>query len=110
MGTEGNGEAAKLGEMVGDDRGGDLVHGQAAVLLGYVDGHQAEIAGFFQQGAGDVEMLGFNLFGFGKHLVANKIRGGARDLALLFAEVFRGHDLVRRALLNEEASAANDSL
>src|ERR1700733_3036166 len=110
MGAEGNGEAAELGEMVGDDGGGDLVHGQASVLLWYVDGHQAEITGFFQQGAGNVEMLGLNRFGFGKHLVANKVRGGARDLALLFGEVFRGHDLVRRAFLDEEASAANDSL
>ena len=107
MGAEGDGEAGEFGEMIGDNRGGDLVHGQAAVGLGNVDRHEAEVSGFFQEGAGHFEMLGLNFVGRGKDFVADKLGGGARDLTLLFAEVFRGHDVFRGALLDEEAATGN---
>ena len=44
MRAEGDGEAAQLRQMIGDDGGGDLVHGQAAVSLRDIDRHEAKIA------------------------------------------------------------------
>ena len=81
--------------MVGDDGRGDFVHGETAVGLRDIDRHEAQISRFFQQGAGYVEMLGFDLLGRRQDFVANKVGGGAGDLPLLIGEVFRGHDFVR---------------
>ena len=47
VGAEGHGEAAQLGEIIGNNGGGDLVHGEAAIGLRNVDRHEAEVAGFF---------------------------------------------------------------
>ena len=58
---EGDGEAGLLGDVLGDDGGGDLVHLEAAVLLGDVDGGEAEVCGFFEQAARDGEVLGLDL-------------------------------------------------
>ena len=62
---------------------------EAAIRLGDVDGHQAEVAGLLQQGPGDVEILGLDLLRRGQHLVAGEFSGGLGDLPLLFGEVFR---------------------
>ncbi len=39
------GEAALLGDVLGDDGGGDLVQLEAAVLLGDVDGGETDLCG-----------------------------------------------------------------
>ena len=49
MRAEGDGEATQLREMIGNDGGGDLIHSEAAVRLRDIHGHQAQIAGLFQQ-------------------------------------------------------------
>ncbi len=60
VGGEGDGEAGQLADGFGDDGGGDLIHSEAAVGFGNIHGHEAEIAGLAQQGAGDGEVLGFD--------------------------------------------------
>ena len=45
-----DGEAALLGDVLGDDGGGHLVHLQAAVLLGDIDGGEAEVGGLLASG------------------------------------------------------------
>jgi hypothetical protein len=52
-------------------------------------------------------LLGLDLLSVGKNLVAHKLGGGARNLTLLFAEVFRRHDVIGGALLDEEAATGN---
>ena len=62
---KGDGEAALLGDVVGDDGGGDLVHLEAAVLLGDIDRGEAEVGGLLDEAAGDGEVLGLDLVGAG---------------------------------------------
>ncbi len=57
VGGEGYGEAALLGDVVGDDGGGHLVHLEAAVLFGDVDGGEAEVGGLLDEAAGDAKSL-----------------------------------------------------
>ncbi len=73
MRAEGDGEAGEHRHAVGDDRGGDLVHGEAAVVFGDIDRHQAEVAGLFQQAAGHVEVLGFDLVGGGQDFIRGEL-------------------------------------
>ncbi len=108
MGGEGYGEAALLGDVVGDDGGGHLVHLEAAVLFGDVDGGEAEVGGLLDEAAGDGEVLGLDLVGGGDDLVEGEVGGGLGDLAVLLGEVL-GEEAVRgRGVGDEEAAAWND--
>ena len=106
---EGDGEAALLGDVVGDDGGGHLVHLEAAVLLGDVDGGEAEVGGLLDEAAGDGEVLGLDLVGRGDDLVGGEVGGGLGDLALLFGEVF-GEEAVGGGGVGDEEAAAGDDL
>ena len=92
-------EAAQLGEMVGHDRRRDLIHGQAAVFLRDVDGHQAEISSFLEQGAGDVEVLRLDLL---PPPGRTSLRTNSEAVRAIWrcssVKVFRGHDVVGQAL------------
>ena len=107
---EDDGEAALLGDVVGDDGGGDLVHLQAAVLLGNVDGGKAKLGGLLEEAASDGKVLGLDLIGDGNDLVGGKLGRGLGDLALLFGEVFREEAVLRRGVGDEEGAAGKNSL
>ena len=98
---------AELRETVGDDRRGDLVHGEAAVFFGDVDGHEAEFAGLAEESASDGEVLGFDVCGGRDDFVSGKLVGGVGDLALLVGEVFRSEDVCGAQVVKEEAASAD---
>ncbi len=79
--------------MVGDDRGRGLVHPQAAVLLGNIDGSEPQIRRLAQQSDQHPGLLGVDVLGGRENLVAGKLGYGCRHLPLFFVEVFRGEDL-----------------
>ena len=91
----GGGEAGVLGDVVGDDGGGDLVHFQAAVGFGDLDAAQAEFAGLLQQIARDGEILVLDLLGVGQDLVDGELFRRLRDELVLLGEIFGREDFVR---------------
>ncbi len=105
VGAEGHRETGELADGFGDERAGDLVHLQAAVLFGDVDGHEAEVAGFAEQGAGDGEVLGFDLGGRRQHFVGSEFHRGFGDLAVFVGEVLGRENILRVAFFDEEAAA-----
>ncbi len=103
----GGGEAGVLGDVVGDDGGGDLVHLQAAVGFGNLDAAQAQVAGLLQQIAGDGEVLVLDLLDVGKDLVDREFFRGLADELVLLGEIFGSEDFVRLALFEQKAAAGN---
>ena len=91
--------------MVGDDRGRGLVHPQAAVLLGNIDGSEAQIRRLTQQPEQHAGLLGVDVLGGRENLVAGKLGCGGCHLQLFFVEVFRGEDLGGRAGVDKKAAA-----
>ena len=87
----------------------DLVHLEAAVLLGDIDRGEAELGGLFQQAASDGEVLRLDLVGGGHDLVDGEVRGGLGDLLLLVGEVFR-EEAVGGGGVGDEEAAAGDVL
>ena len=110
MGGEGNREAALLGNVFGDDRGGYFVHLEAAVLLGNIDGGQAEARGFFEKTARHGEVFGFDLVGRRHDLVDGEVRCGLGDLLVLVGEVFGEEAIGGGGVGDEEAAAWNPFL
>lgn len=107
---EGNGEAALLGDIVGDDRGGHLVHLEAAVLLRDIDRGKSEFAGLADQAARDVELLGFDAVRQRHHFVGGEVGGGARNLAMLFGEIFGEEAVCGFGCSDKKAAAGYDSV
>ncbi len=69
--------------MVGDERGRNLVHAHAAVLLGNIDRGEAQFTGLAHQALQDARLLGFDGCRVRQNLFAGKLRGGRGNLALL---------------------------
>ena len=103
----GGGKPAVLGDMVGDDGGGDFVHFEPAIGFGNFDSAQAEVAGFFQQVARNREILVFDFIGLGKNLVVGKLFGGLPNHVLLLGKIFRGEDIGSLPFFEQEAAAGN---
>ena len=77
VGAECDRKAGELAHRLGDERGGHLVHLEAAIGLGDIDAHEAKVAGLAEKGAGDGEVLGFDFAGGGHDLVGGEVQGGA---------------------------------
>ena len=99
----GGGEAGVLRDVVGDDGGGDFVHLEAAVGFGDLDGAQPQVAGFFQQIAGDGEILVLDLLDVGKNFVDREFFRRLPDELVLLGEIFGRENFVRLARLRAES-------
>ncbi len=93
MGAPGGGKAGILGDVVGDDGGGDFVHFEAAVGLGNLDAAEAEVASLFQQIAGNRVILVLDLLGLGQNFVDGKFFGRLPDHLVLLGKIFRGEHI-----------------
>ena len=77
--AEGHGEGTLLGDAVGDDGRGHLVHLRAAVLFRNIDTRQSKLRGFVQQLAAEGEILVLDAVGVGHNLLAwRSLRRSAR--------------------------------
>ena len=107
VGAPGGGKPGVLGNVVGDDGGGDFVHFQAAVGFGNFNSAEAEVAGFLQQVARDREILVFDFIGLRQDFVVGKLFGGLPDHLLLFGKIFGSEDIGSLPLFEQKAAAGN---
>jgi hypothetical protein len=106
----GGGEASIFRDVVGDDRGGDFVHFEAAVGFGNLDGAQPEFAGFFQQVAGNREVLVLDLLGIRQNFVDGKFLRRLPDELVLLAEIFGRENVFGLPRFQQKAAAGNPGL
>jgi len=103
--SKGRGEARQHGDVVGNQRGGDLVHAHAAVFLRNVHGSKAQLGGLDQRSPQSPRRLGLDGLGGGENFVACKLGGGRGNLALLLVQLFRGKDFGRGARFQQKTAA-----
>ena len=96
---------ASIEIVVRDERGADLVHPHAAVLLRNVDRREPQSAALRSSASQHAGFLGFDAVRGGQNLLAGKLGRGGGNLPLLFVQVLRGEDLGGRAGLNKETAA-----
>ncbi len=101
----GGGEARVLGDVVGDDGGGDFVHFEAAVGFGNFDAAQSQVASLLQQIASDGEILVLHLLDVGQDFVDCEFLRGLPDQLMLLGEILRRENLVNLALFEQKAAA-----
>ena len=98
-------EAAQLAHRFGDQRRRSPCPSRGRRSFGDVDGHQAQLAGLAQQRRVTSKFLASISSAAGRtSLVVNSI-GGLGDLPVLLGEVLGREDILRLALLGEEAAA-----
>src|SRR5262249_41529672 len=102
--AETHAEAAGDSDVLSNQRGGDLVHVRAAVLLRDVHVGNADLAGFADQFAGDRKFLVLDLLYIGEDFVLREFIRGLSNLQMLFAQVLHGENLVSRVLFNQKTS------
>ncbi len=101
------GKAGVLGNVVGNHRGGDFVHLQAAVGFRNFGGTEAEFPGFLQQIASDGEVFVLDLFDVGKNLVDGKLLRRLANQLMLLGEIFRSEHFVGAALFKQKTAAGD---
>ncbi len=101
------GKTGVLGDVIGDDGGSDFVHLETAVGLGNLDAAEAEVAGLFQQIAGNRVILMLDLLGLGQNFVDGKFFGRLPDHLVLLGKIFRGEYIGSLPLFEQEAAAEN---
>src|SRR5215472_1303992 len=108
--SPGGGKAGVLGDVVGDDSGGNLVHFEAAVGLRNFRRAEAQLAGFLQQLAGDGEVLVLDFLDVGNDLIDGELFGGLRDQFVLIGKILGGEDFGGLAFFEQKAAAGNFSI
>ena len=103
--AKGRGKAGLYREVIADQRGTDLVHPQAAVLLGNVGRSESKFRGLAQQRLHDAGLFGLDRRRAGQNLFARKPGRGGRDLALLLVQIFGSENLFRRAGFEQKTAA-----
>ena len=107
MSAPGCGEAGVFCYVVGDHRGGDFVHLEAAVGFGNLDRAQAEVAGLLQQISRDGEILVLHLLDVGNDFVLRELFRSLADELMLLGEILGGEDFVGAARFKQETAAGN---
>ena len=107
MSAPGRREAGVLGDVIGDDRGGDFIHFQAAVRLRNLHARKPQLPSLLQQIARDLKFLVFDALDVGKNLVDRKLFGSLPDQRVLLAEIF-GSKYFRRLPLFQKERTASD--
>ena len=105
MRAERHRKTGQLADGFGNQRGGHLVHFQAAVGFGNIHRHQPKFAGLAQQTLGDHEVFGLDLGSRRHHLVLGEVDCGLGNLPVLLGEVFGCEYVLRIAFLGEETAA-----
>ena len=106
----GGGKAGIFRDVVGNDGGGDFVHFEAAIGFGNLAPAEPEFAGFFQQIAGDGEILVLDLLDVGQDLIDRELFRCLPDQLMLLGEVFGREDFVGLALFEQKAAAGDFGL
>ena len=89
MRAPGRRESRVFRDVVGDDRGGDFIHLQAAIGFRNLHPAQSQVAGLFQQVARNGEILVLHLFRVGQNLVDGELFCRLPDHPLLLGKIFR---------------------
>ena len=104
MSAPGGCEAGVLGDVVGDDGGGDFVQFQSAVGFRYFNAAEAEVARLFQQIARDREVLMFDFFYLRQDFIDRELLCGLSNHLLLFSEVFGSKHVGSLPLFQQKAT------
>ncbi len=104
VGAPGGGESGVLGDVVGDNGGGDFVQFQSAVGFRYFNAAEAEVARLFQQVARDREVLMFDFLYLGQDFIDRELFRGLSNHLLLFSEVFRSKHVGSLPLFQQKAT------
>src|SRR5208282_2552444 len=104
VGAPSGGKPGVLGNIVGDNGGGDFVHFKAAVSLGNLNSAKAEVAGLFQQSARNRVILVFDLFRLRQNFIDRKLFGRLPDHLLLLGEIFWGEYIGSLPLFKQKAA------
>ena len=98
-------ERAVAGELLGDNHGGCEIELHAAVAFGSEDGFEAQGRGFAQERDGDIEIPVLHFVDVGPDLFFEEFARGAGDVEVLGSEIFGSEDVVRRLVFDEEEAA-----
>jgi len=91
--------------VVGNERGGDLVHPHAAVFLGNIHASKAQLAGLAHQSSQNTRLFSLDGRRVGQNLVAGKLRRSRGNLPLFLVQILRGKNFVGSAGFKQEAAA-----
>src|SRR6202034_938191 len=105
--TPGSSEARILSDVVGDDRGGHLIHFQTTISFRDLNATQSEFACLFQKAARNREILVSNLFDVGQDFIHGKLFRRLPDQPVLFAEILRRENFFGLSGFQQKAAAGN---
>src|SRR6185503_5311076 len=100
--AERGGKRSRAPDVFADERTTRLIETKSAVLFGNVGANQTEVSRFTDEFARQFPVVLLELVDARHHFVIDKLPRGVGDHAMLFGEVFRRKDLLRRALLDQE--------
>ena len=105
MSSVGRTKTAAAADHFGDDHTRRLVEGHAAVFLGNIGTKQPQIAGLFQEVAGDLPRVVLEGVEVWDHLVVDIFAAGIADHAMLVGEILRREHLSRCRISDQKLAA-----